>query len=140
MVIRLYLSPWYLVCTKEIVISEGMGSPKMSFVFRCKNRTDQYGPANHLRSNCAAYGRRWIFGVFRLYLSKWYRVCTKEILISEGSYGYGVRKNVICISVQKPYRPEKACKTPRFELRRIGPSLDFWGISVVPIAMVPCLH
>ena len=78
--------------------------------------------------------------MIRLYLSPWYRVCTKEILISEGSYGYGELKNVISISVQKPYRPVRACKSPRFELRRIVPSMDFWGDSVVPVSMVPCLH
>ena len=78
--------------------------------------------------------------MIRLYLSPRYRVCTKEILISEGSYGYGGPKNVICISVQKPYRPVRACKSPRFELRRIVPSMEFWGDSVVPIAKVPCLH
>ena len=62
-----------------------------------------------------------------LYLSPWYRVCTKEILISEGSYGYGEHKNVICISVQKPYRPVRACKSPGFEMRRIVPSMDYCG-------------
>ena len=50
----------------------------------------------------------------KFYVSPWYRVCTKDILISEGSYGYGEPKNVICISVQKPYRPVRACKSPRF--------------------------
>ena len=61
-------------------------------------------------------------------------------MISEGSYGYGEPKNVICISVQKPYRTVRACKSPRFEMRRIVPFMDFWGKSVVPIALVPCLH
>ena len=64
----------------------------------------------------------------KFYLSPWYSVCTKEILISEGSYGYGEPKNVICISVQKPYRPVRACKSPRFELRRIVPSMDFFAV------------
>ena len=76
----------------------------------------------------------------KFYLLPWYRVFTKEILISEGSYGYGELKNVIRISVQKPYRPVRACKSPRFELRRIVTSMDFWGDSVVPVSMVPCLH
>ena len=76
----------------------------------------------------------------KFYLSPWYRVCTKEILISEGSYGYGEPKNVICIWVQKPYRPVRACKSPRFELRRIVPSMEFWGNELLPIALVPCLH
>ena len=49
-------------------------------------------------------------------------------------------KNVICFSVQTPYRPVRACKLHRFVQRRIGPSLNFWGNSFVPIAMVPCLH
>ena len=61
-------------------------------------------------------------------------------MISEGSYGYGEPKNVICIWVQKPCRPERACKSPRFELRRIEPSMEFWGNEVLPIALVPCLH
>ena len=76
----------------------------------------------------------------KFYLSPWYRVCTKEILISEESYGYGELKNVICISVQKPYRPIRACKSPRFKLRRIVPSMEFWGNEVLSIALVPCLH
>ena len=76
----------------------------------------------------------------KFYLSPWYRVCTEEILISERSYGYGEPKNVICISVQKPYRPVRACKSPSLELRRRVPSMDFLGDSVLLVSMVLCLH
>ena len=76
----------------------------------------------------------------KFYLSPWYRVCTEEILISERSYGYGEPKNVVCISVQKPYRPVRACKSPSFELRRRVPSMDFLGDSVLLVSMVLCLH
>ena len=81
-------------------------------------------PKNVICISVSMYGRDF-FAVMKFYLSPWYSVCTKEILISEGSYGYGEPKNLICISVQKPYRTVRACKSPRFELRRIVPSMDF---------------
>ena len=75
-----------------------------------------------------------------MYLSSWYLVCTKVIFISKGSYGCGEPTNVIYFAVQKPYRPVRAYKLHSFVQRRIGPTMDFWGNSGVPIVMVPSLH
>ena len=73
-------------------------------------------------------------------LSPWYLVCTKAMLLSKGSYGYGEPKNVICWLVQIPHRPVRARKLPMFRTLRIGPPTENDGNSGEPIAMVPCLH
>ena len=64
------------------------------------------------------------------YLSTWYRVCTKAVLTSKGSYGYVEPKNAILVSVQKAYFPLRGCKLPGFTHRRIGQTMKFteiWG-------------
>ena len=66
--------------------------------------------------------------------------CTKAMLISKGSYGYGEPKNVIALSVQKTYWSIRACKLAAFMQRQIGPTMEIWGNSGLPITMVPCLH
>ena len=76
----------------------------------------------------------------RVNRSPWYLVCTKAMLISKGSYGYGEPKNVICWLVQIPHRPVRAGKIPLFRTFRIGPPIENGGNSGEPIAMVPCLH
>ena len=76
----------------------------------------------------------------RVNRSPWYLVCTKAMLISKGSYGYGEPKNVICWLVQIPHRPVRARKLPMFRTLRIGPPTENDGNSGEPIAMVPCLH
>ena len=46
---RGYLLPWYHVCTNARYMlkgSYGCGEPKIEFPSQCKNRTDQYHPAN----------------------------------------------------------------------------------------------
>ena len=48
----------------------------------------------------AVYGRQWKFGKIRGYQYPWYRVCTKPMFISKGSYGYGEAKNAFALSVQ----------------------------------------
>ena len=72
--------------------------------------------------------------------SLWYRVCTKAIFISKGSYGYGENRNVFHYSVEKPHLAVRAGKL----LRLMGGGIKLrmetcvnWG---GPIAMVPCLH
>ena len=73
-------------------------------------------------------------------LSPWYRVYTKEIFISKGSYEYRETRNVCPYSVQKTLLPVRAVKLPRLNAVDIGPRTEAcinWG---GPIAMVPCLH
>ena len=44
------------------------------------------------------------------YLSTWYRVCTKAIFTSKGSYGNAEPKTFILLSVQKAYFKLRGCK------------------------------
>ena len=73
-------------------------------------------------------------------LSPWYRVSTKVIFVSNGSYGYGETRNELSFSVQKPLLPVQAVKLPRLKGVRIGlrteTCINFGG----PVAMVLCLH
>ena len=63
-------------------------------------------------------------------LSPWYLVCTKAMIISKGSYGYGEPKNVISWLVQIPHRPVRAGKLLIFRTLRIGPSMKIAEIRV----------
>ena len=71
----------------------GMESPKMHSTSRCKNRTYLYGTSNYPFSCNPEQGRERQFAEIRFYLSPWYRVCTKAMFISKGSYRYGESKN-----------------------------------------------
>ena len=71
----------------------GMGSPKMHFSSRCKNRTYMCRTANYPISCKQAYCQERKFAEIRVYFSPWSRVCTKAMLISKGSYMYGESKN-----------------------------------------------
>ena len=44
--------------------------------------------------------RQWKFGKIRGYQYPWYRVVTKPMFISKGSYGYREAKNAFALSVQ----------------------------------------
>ena len=74
------------------------------------------------------------------YPSPWYRVCTKAMIISKASYGYGEPKNVITLSVQKTYGRLRAFKLSGFMQSRIEPTMKIWGNSGLPISIVPNLH
>ena len=54
------------------------------------------------------------------YLSTWYRICTKVIFTSKGSYGNVEPKSVVVALVQKVYFPLRGRKLPGFMHRRIG--------------------
>ena len=69
-----------------------------------------------------------------------YRVCTKALVISKGSYGHGEFKNVLPWSVQIPHLPVRGRKVPRFMGSSIGPRMEICGTSGLPILMVPRLH
>ena len=72
----------------------GMERPEMYLPSRCKNPTHLYGPSKYPFSYEAVWGREGKLAYIRVDLSPWYRVCTKGIFISEGSYGYGDNGNV----------------------------------------------
>ena len=94
--IWVYLSPWYHVSTKAMFIPKvatGMESPKMHSSTRCKNRTYLCGTANYPVSCKAIQGHERKFVEIRVYLSPCYRICTKAMFISKGSYRYGELKN-----------------------------------------------
>ena len=73
-------------------------------------------------------------------LSSWCRVCTKEIFIPKGSYGYGESRYGFSKSVQYPHLLVRAVKIPCIEGGGIGPRTESCVICDGPIAMVPCLH
>ena len=73
-------------------------------------------------------------------LSSWCRVCTKEIFIPKGSYGYGESRYGFSKSVQYPHLLVRAVKISRIEGGGIGPRTESCVICDGPIAMVPCLH
>ena len=75
----------------------GMESSKMYCPSRSGNSTFQCGAENYPVSRGAVSEREWKYAKLRAYQSPWYRVCTKGmvIIMSKGSYGYGVLKNVL---------------------------------------------
>ena len=83
---------------------------------------------------------QWKYAEFRAYHSSWYRICTKAMVISKGSYGHGEFKNVLPLSVQIRYLPVRGRKAPHFMVGSIGPVMEICGSSGLPILMVPRLH
>ena len=91
----------------------GMESPNMHSSTRCKNQTYLCGTANYPVSYKPVQGRERKFVEIQVYLSPRYRVCTKAMIISKGSYRYGESKNAFLQSVQKPHLPVRDGKLPR---------------------------
>ena len=83
---------------------------------------------------------QWKYAEFRAYHSSWYRVCTKAMVISKGSYGHREFKNVLPQSVKIPYLPVRVRKLPRFMGVSIGPRMEICGTSGLRILMVPRLN
>ena len=73
-------------------------------------------------------------------LSPWCSVCTKEIFIPKGSYGYGESRYVLSKLMQYSRLPGRAVKIPRLEGGGIGPRTESCVICDGSIAVVPCLH
>ena len=71
----------------------GMESPIMHSSSRCKNHTYLCGMANYPISCKPVLGLERKFEEILVYLSAWYRVCIKVIIISKGSYRYAESKN-----------------------------------------------
>ena len=102
--IRGYQYPWCRVCTKPMFISKGSygyGRVKNAFALSVQIthlvlRTSKIYKVSFI----FVYGRQWKFGKIGGYQYPWYRVCTKPMFISKGSYGYGKVKNVFALLVQ----------------------------------------
>ena len=73
--------------------STRMESLKMHSSSLCKNRTYLCGMANYTVLYTPVQGRERKFEEIWVYLSPWYRVCTKAMFISKGSYRCGESKN-----------------------------------------------
>ena len=73
----------------------GMESIKMHSSSRCKNRTYLCGTANYHVTCMPVLSREEKFDEILVYLSPLYRVCTKAMFISKGSYRYGELKNAL---------------------------------------------
>ena len=102
--IRGYQYPWYRVCTKPIFISKGSygyREAKNAFALSVQITHWVLRTSKIYQVSCiAVQGRHWKFGKIHGYQYPWYRVCTKPIFISKGSYGYREAKNAFALSVQ----------------------------------------
>ena len=128
----------YRVCTKAIFISKRSfkdAEPKNNILWLVqKGYKPQLGfkiPAFMYRHR----GRQCKFPKFRGFLSPWYRVCTKAIFSSNGSFRDAEPKNFILGLVQIGYKPLRGFKVPAFMCRDIGPRMQVYEISGLPIAM-----
>ena len=118
----------------------GMESSKMYCPSRCRYRTYHYVEAKYPVSWGAVQGTEWKYAKLRPYQSSWYRVCTKAMVISKGSYGHGEFENVLPQSVQIPYLPLRGSKVLRFMGGSIGPRIEICETLALPIPMVSRLH
>ena len=73
----------------------GFESSKMYCTSGCRNPTSLCGVANYPVPWGGVYGREWKYAKFRAYQQPWYRLCTKAMVTSKGSYGYGELKNIV---------------------------------------------
>ena len=107
---RAQQSPWYHTCTKAMVISKGSYRyGKLKNVLLLAVRSFAY-------FNSRPYTDPHEMGQFAdpplqvrfLHQSPWYHVCTKAMVISKESYGFGKLINVLPLSVQKQYLPVRS--------------------------------
>ena len=82
----------------------------------------------------------WKFTYIRGYLLPRYRVYTKAMCISKGSYGEEEPENTILAWVQRAHKFVRSGKIPGFMLRRIWTLMQSYVNSGLPIATVQCLH
>ena len=119
---------WYRVCTKVIFISKGSYGnvePKIVILVSVQKA---YFPLRGCKLPGFMHRRiepTMEFAEIRGYLSTWYRVCTKVIFISKGSYGNVEPINVILVTVQNEYFPLRGCKVSGFKHHRIGWTMKF---------------
>ena len=117
-----------------------MESSKMYYHSWCRYRTYHCVAAKYPVSWGVVQGPEWKYAKLRPYQSPWYRVCTKAMVISKGSYGHGEFENALPQSVQIPYLPLRGSKVPRFMGCSIGPRMEICETSALPIPMVSRLH
>ena len=117
-----------------------MVSSKMYCPCQCRKRTYQFEAVKYPFLRGAVYGREGKYAKLRAYQSPWYRIFTKAMVISKGSYVYGELKNALPLSVQKTYLPVQGRKVPSFKGSNIGPRMEICRISCLPIPTVPRLH
>ena len=123
-----YLSTWYRVCTKALFTSKEnyMNVEPKNIILVSVQKA--YFPVRACKLHDFTHRRKGTpmkFTEIRGYISTWYRVCTKAIFTSKGSYWNVEPKNAIIISVQKAYFPIRACKLPGFTRRHIRPTMKF---------------
>ena len=118
----------------------GMESPKMYCPSRCRHHTYHCVEAKYPVSWGVVDVPKWKCAKLRPYQSPWYRVCTKALVISKGSYGHGEFKNVLPWLVQIPFLSLRGSKVRRFVGVSIGPTMEICEISALPIPMVRRLH
>ena len=121
-------------------VAFGMQSIKMLSLGWCKKGTNLYEASNYRHSCVAIQVRQCKFPKIRGFLSSWYRICTKAIFTSKGRFRDAEHKNIILGSVQNGYKLLRCFKSPAFMYRHIGPTMQTYEISGLPIAMVPCLN
>ena len=112
----------------------------MYFPGRCRYRTYHFEEAKYPVSWVVVQGQDWKYAKFRPYQSPWYRVSTKGMVASKGSYGHGELKNVLSQSMQIPYLLLRGRKVPRFVGGNIEPRMEICETSALPIPMVARLH
>ena len=117
-----------------------MESSKMNSPSRCRYLTYHCVAANYPVSWGVVQGTEWKYSKLRPYQSQWYRVCTKAMAISKGSYRHGEFTNVSPQSVKIPYSPLRGRKVPRFMGGSREPRIEIGETSALPIPMVPRLH
>ena len=81
----------------------GMESSKLYCPSRSRHRTYHCVEAKYPVSWEIVQSQELKYVKFRPYQSPWYRVCTKAMVISKGSYMHGESKNVLPQSMQIPY-------------------------------------
>ena len=112
----------------------------MQFASRCKNHTNQHGPTNYPVSYRSVLGQQMeIFGISGLPITMAPCLHQCKVYIKRKLRVWRAQ-NAISYPVQKPHRPVPSCKLPCVIQHRIGPAMEIFKISGLPIAMVPCLH
>ena len=105
-----------------------------------RKRTYHCGVVKYPVSWGAVKVGEWKCVKIRVYQSPWYRVFTKAMVISNGSYMYRELKNVLPSSVQKTYLALRGHRVSHFIRGSIEPRMEIYEISCLPIPMVPRLH
>ena len=99
-----------------------------------------YGHGTVFAPSKCLQGLEWKLAYIGVDLSPLYRVCTKVMSTSKGSYGNAEPRNVSHSSVQKPHLPVQAGKLAHLMGSSIRSRTETCVNQGGPIAMVTCLH